>query len=256
MLSVLVLTLNEAKHITGCLESVRPFADEMLVFDSHSVDATCELATKAGAQVYQRDFDNYPGMRNAALDAAHGDWVFFLDADERVTLQVGNEIRTVIARSEAQPDGPVLFWIPRHNYIFGQLIRHTGWSPDYQPRVMKKSCVHFDPTRHVHELVLADGREAYLQERLIHYNYESVAQFRRKQRRYTRFEAQILFEQGTRPHRRGLVGQPLREFVRRFFSLEGYKDGGHGLLLSGLMAYYAFERQRMLVELWREKGQT
>ncbi len=252
MLSVAILTLNEARHITACLESVRPFADELLVFDSHSTDGTAELAEKAGAKVYQRAFDNYPCTRNAALDAAQGEWVFFLDADERVPAAVGAEIRAAIDRADAQPDGPVLFWIPRKNYIFGQWIRHTGWSPDYQPRVMKRSKARFDPTRHVHELVLADGREDYLHERLVHFNYESLGQFRRKQRRYTQFEAQILFEQGVRPRGRGLVGQPLREFARRFISLEGYKDGGHGLLLSALMAYYAFVRQRLLAEMWKQ----
>ncbi len=256
MLTVAVLTLNEAKHIKACLESARPYAEELIVFDSHSTDATCELAESVGAKVYQRPWDNWPNTRNAALDAAQGDWVFFLDADERVTQAVGNEIRTAMERADANPDGPVLFWIPRKNYIFGKWIRHTGWSPDYQPRVMKKTRARFDPTRHVHELVLAEGREEYLHELLVHFNYASLAQFRRKQRRYTQFEAQILFEQGTRPRWRGLVGQPAREFFRRFIALQGYKDGGHGLLLSGLMAYYAFVRQRMLGELWKQNSSS
>jgi glycosyltransferase involved in cell wall biosynthesis len=254
VLSVVVLTLNEARHITDCLKSVQAIADEFVVFDSHSVDATCQLAEEAGAKVVERDFDNFPGMRNAALEGVQGDWVFFLDADERVTPAIGNEIRDAIARSDSQPNGPVLFWIPRRNYIFGHLIQHTGWSPDYQPRVLKKGRARFDPTRQVHELVLAEGGEEFLRERLTHYNYESVSQFLRKQRRYTQFEARILFEQGIRPRWRGLVGQPLREFIRRLITLQGYKDGGYGILLSALMAYYAFVRQRMLAEMYQRRG--
>ncbi len=255
MLSVVVLTLNEAKHIKACLESARPYADELVVFDSYSQDATIQLAEGCGAIVYERPFDNYPCTRNAALDAARGDWVLFLDADERMTREVGEELRATMARADSEPDGPVLFWIPRKNFIFGKWIRHAGWSPDYQPRLMKKSRVRFDPDRHVHELVIPNGREENLRERLLHYNYESLAQFRKKQRRYTRFEAQILFDQGIHPRRRGLIGQPLREFARRLLTLEGYKDGAHGLVLSALMGYYSYVRQRILAEMWKEKEQ-
>ena len=251
MLSVVVLTLNEARHIAACLESVRALADELVVFDSHSEDATPILASQIGATVYQRRFDNYPCQRNAALDAARGDWVFFIDADERADEAVAAEIRAAIVQAGQHSDAPVLYWIPRKNYIWGKWIRHTGWSPDYQPRLMYKAKVHFDPTRVVHELALAEGGEGYLRAPLTHFNYETLAQFRARQLSYTRMEAQILFEQGIRPHRRGLIGQPVREFVRRFLTLEGYKDGGHGLALSVGMAYYVYVRQRMLAQMWR-----
>lgn len=252
MLSIVVLTLNEAKHVRACLESALPFADELVVFDSYSVDATCEIAREAGARVMQRAFDDYPSQRNAALEAAGGDWVFFLDADERATAGVGKEIRAVTGRADPDHTAPVLFWIPRKNYIFGKWIRHTGWSPDYQPRLLRRGNARFDPKRPVHELVIADGGEAFLREPLLHFNYDSLGQFLAKQAVYTRFEAQMLLAEGTRPKRRGLLGQPLREFGRRFVTLEGYKDGGHGLLLSALMAYYAFIRQRLLEEMWRQ----
>ncbi len=249
MLSVIVLTKNEAKHIAACLESVRGFSDELLVLDSHSEDATPELSRKAGAKVCERAFDNYPNQRNAALAAAKYDWVFFIDADERADEGVGKEIRASIARADSDPNGPVLFWIPRRNYIFGKWIRHAGWSPDYQPRVMRRDRVHFDPTRPVHELVIADGPEAYLENRLTHLNYETLTQFRKKQIAYTRFEAEKLYREGARPHWWGYIGQPLREFYRRYVSLQGYKDGGHGLLLCILMAYYALVRHRLLIDL-------
>lgn len=250
-LSVVVLTLNEAKHIGACLASVRSFADELVVFDSGSRDRTVQIAREAGARVETRPFDNYPRQRNAALDQANGGWVFFIDADERANEKVGAEIRAEIERAEQSPDGAVLFWIPRRNLIFGKWIQHTGWSPDHQPRVLRKGRAHFDPTRPVHELVITDGSQLYLREPLTHYNYESIGQFRSKQSRYTRFEAEQLYNTGVPANSRGLVGQPIREFMRRFVSLKGFRDGGHGLLLSCLMAYYAFQRQKLLGQMWR-----
>lgn len=251
MLSVVVLTFNEAKHIRDCLASVRAFADEMLVYDSGSTDSTAEISHQAGARVETRPFDNYAAQRNAALVAARGEWVFFIDADERADAGVGAEIRGEISRIENTNSNEVLFWIPRKNYIFGKWIQHTGWSPDYQPRVLRKARARFDPNRPVHELVLADGGELYLKQPLVHYNYETLAQFRAKQKRYTQFEAREMFEQNTHPRLRSYISMPAREFFRRFIFLQGYRDGLHGLALSSLMAYYAFWRQVWLAQMWR-----
>jgi hypothetical protein len=241
-LSVILLTHNEEKHIRACLLSVREFADELIVLDSHSTDRTVELARDAGARIEFRAFDNYPNQRNHAIDLARGEWIFFIDADERATPALGSEILSVIRGQSAV----VGFWVPRRNIIFGKEIRFTGWSPDYQPRVMKKGCARFDPAREVHELVLWTGKVGYLREPLIHYNYETLAQFRAKQEKYTRYEAQVWFKEGKRARWRGAIGQPLREFFRRYISLRGWRDGAHGLWLSLLMAYYAFVRWKML----------
>lgn len=252
MLSVIVLTLDEEKHVRECLDSVRSFADEMLVFDSGSTDRTVQIARSAGARVETRKFDNYAGQRNAALETARGDWIFFIDADERADSELGAEIRRDISKSQkADGEGTVLFWVPRKNYIFGKWIRHTGWSPDFQPRVLKKGHAQFDPARPVHELVIAHGGELYLQHPLVHYNYETLALFRKKQNAYTQFEAQMMFDAGVRSRRRSLISMPVREFVRRYIALEGFRDGWQGLALSGLMAYYAFWRQVRLGQLWR-----
>ncbi len=241
MLSVVLLTHNEQKHIRACLESVRDFADELLVLDDFSADDTPALARTLGARVEFRRLDNFPNQRNAAIELARGDWIFFIDADERATPALGAEIRGVIR------DSPFAgFWVPRRNIIFGKEIRHTGWSPDYQPRVLRRGCARFDPARAVHELVQWDGEVGYLREPLIHYNYETLAQFRAKQIVYTRYEAHVWRAEGKRARWRGAIGQPAREFFRRYISLQGWRDGAHGLLLSALMAYYAFVRWKML----------
>lgn len=250
----MVLTLDEADNIEGCLASVKSFADDLLVFDSYSRDATSDLAARAGARVIEHRFEDYPRQRNAAIDAATGEWILFLDADERASEEIGDEVRGKISQADSQGNDYVLYWIPRKNYIFDRWIRHTGWSPDYQPRLMRRGKVRFDVARPVHELAVANGSEGYLTAPLVHYNYKNLAEFRERQRAYTRFEARELFQQGIKPHRRGLIGQPLREFARRFITLEGYKDLQYGVLLSVLMAYYAYVRQTDLRDLWAHAG--
>lgn len=247
ILTAIILTYNEAKHIQDCIESVR-FADHILVFDSFSQDETVSLAQQAGADIIQRPFDHYAGQRNAALDsvAGHADWVLFVDADERVTPQLAEEIRRVIQTPEFAG------WrIPRHNYIFGRLTRGAGWFPDYQTRLLRVGAARYDPARQVHELVLLDGPEGTLENPLLHDNYDHVAQFHHKQQAYNAYDARILYEQGVRPKPQNYVLQPLRHFWWRFVTLKGYQDGWHGFYLSVLMAWYELRKYRLLRRLWR-----
>jgi len=241
LLAVVVLTKNEEANISDCLQSVR-WADKLYVLDCLSTDRTVELARQAGAEVQQRPFVNFADQRNAALEMFEAEWIFFVDADERGTPELGAEVRRVIREESA-----VGWWVPRRNYIWGRWIRHAGWYPDYQLRLLKRGLACYDPEREVHEVVILDGPEGYLQNPLIHYNYSTVRQFLRRQDFYADYEAGILVEQGIRPRPHNLVLQPLREFRRRYLTLQGYKDGGHGLLLSLLMAYYTF------VGYWRAR---
>ena len=259
--SCVVLTRDEEKHIVACLETLA-WADDLLVVDSGSTDATVDLARGAGARVEYRAWRNYPDQRNAALDLAACEWVFFVDADERATGQLAAEIRAVIAapgldasaaRADsalpsragvgeahpgALPSNIVGFWVPRHNIIFGKVIMHTGWYPDYQARLFRRGFGRFDPSRTVHELPIFDGAAGHLRHPLVHHNYDSVRQFLAKQFRYADYDAQRLYDQGLRPRLWAPLLQPIRQFRWRFFTLQGYLDGGHGLLLSILMAYY------------------
>jgi len=243
MLSAVVLTRNEEHNIEECLRSLT-WADHLLVVDSNSTDRTVELARGAGASVEHRAFVNYADQRNAALELAHSDWVFFVDADERATPELASEVRSAVDSSS------IVGWrVPRRNMIWGKWIQHAGWYPDYQLRLLKRGSARYDLARPVHEVVILDGQEGWLNNPLIHHNYETVGQFLRKQDAYATFEARILREKGIRPRPHSLVLQPLREFWRRYVSLQGYKDGGHGLALSCLMAYYthvAYRRARSL----------
>ncbi|MCX7669476.1 MAG: glycosyltransferase family 2 protein [Anaerolineae bacterium] len=231
-LAVVILTKNEARHIGECLATLG-FADAVVLSDSYSDDGTVEIARAAGATIFQRPFDNFAGQRNAALEAVEAEWVFFVDADERITPELAAEVRQVIG---ARPE--VGWWVPRHNFIAGHPVRHGGFYPDYQLRLLRRDRARYDPDRPVHEVVLLDGPAGYLQNPMIHYNYASWAQFHAKQRRYARMEGRILRERGVRPWPHKFVRQPLREFWRRYVTLEGYKDGWVGLKLAVLLGFY------------------
>ena len=242
-LTAIILTKNEARHVAECVASLR-WADRVLVFDSLSDDGTAELARAAGAEVAQRPFDNYAAQRNAALDAVSTDWVFFVDADERGTPALAEEVRRVIA--ERPENG---WYVPRHNVIFGRLTLGAGWYPDYQFRLLRHGRARY--VRPVHELGEVDGAVGYLSNPLIHYNYRDAAHFHAKQRIYVEHDAGILRDAGARPKPRNYVLQPLRQFWWRFVTLKGYGDGLHGLRLSLYMAYYEWRKYRRLGQLWR-----
>ncbi|MFQ6015488.1 MAG: glycosyltransferase family 2 protein [Anaerolineae bacterium] len=259
-LSVIVLTKDEEGNIQDCLATVS-WADEVIVLDSYSEDRTVELAQMMGARIHQRPFRDWGDQRNAALGLATGDWVLFVDADERVTPELAEEIKQLLredvlgGKAGDSAPKPVGYWIPRKNLIFGRWMRHTGWYPDYQLRLMRRGCARYDPARPVHELVILDGAEGCLENHLIHYNYRNLRQFFERQSRYTDFAAQALFRQGVQVKWRNFILQPLREFWRRYWTWSGYRDGWLGFLLSVLMAYYELVMYLRLRWLWAEKDQ-
>jgi (heptosyl)LPS beta-1,4-glucosyltransferase len=238
-ISVVVLTKNEEENIADCLDTAQ-WADELLVLDSGSDDGTVEIAQSKGARVQERHFDNYALQRNAALGMTSGEWVFFVDADERVTPELAQEVRRAVGQADFHG-----WWVPRKNFIFGAWIRHGGWYPDFQLRLLRRGKARYDERREVHELVELDGEAGYLRSHLIHYNYSTVLEFRRKQDSYTDFEARMLLESGQRAKPWNFLLQPLRQFWWRYVTLQGHKDGWRGLLLCALMAYYE------LVRYWR-----
>jgi (heptosyl)LPS beta-1,4-glucosyltransferase len=238
-LSYAVLTLNEAAEIGACIRSLGP-AEELVLLDGGSTDGTLDEASAAAhgmpfsLRIEQHPFRDFADQRNVALDLLHTDWVFFVDADERSSPAQTAEV----AARTAPPDAPAGFWVPRANIIFGHRMQHTGWSPDYQLRLFQVGRGRYDPARPVHELVQLDGRVEHLETRLVHYNYRRLSQFFRKQRRYARQEAQQRRLAGERARPRALLSLPAHEFWWRYVTLSGWRDGGHGLLLSLLMGWY------------------
>jgi glycosyltransferase involved in cell wall biosynthesis len=248
-LAAVVLTRNEQHHIGDCLDSL-VWADECIVFDDFSTDRTAEIAQARGAQVVRHAFQDFAAQRNAALAATQAEWVLFVDADERATPALAEEVRRVSRYEGARARAG--WWVPRHNYMLGHRMRGGGWYPDHQLRLLYRGRANYDPNRPVHEIVILDGEAGYLENELIHYNYDTVAQFQRKMNSYTDFEARILHEQRVRVRPWTYVTMPLREFWRRFVTLGGYRDHVFGLLFCGLMAWYTLVTYKRLHRLRAE----
>ncbi len=242
MLTAIILTYNEEANIVDCIESLR-WTDRVVVVDCYSEDKTVEIAQAAGAELKSVAFENFAQQRNAALDLIESDWVFFVDADERGSDVLGEEIRLRLSKQKE-----VAWYVPRHNYIFGKLTLGAGWFPDYQLRLFRRGFVQYE--RPVHEVAVVDGAIGYLSHPLIHHNYLNPDHFHEKQRFYTEYDASVLKEQGIHPKPYTYLTQPLRQFWWRFVVLRGYRDGFHGLRLSLYLCYYEWLKYRKLNRMW------
>jgi glycosyltransferase involved in cell wall biosynthesis len=258
MLSVAIIAKDEQRHIGAALESVASLADEVIVLlDSRTSDRTAAISREQGAQVIIEPWRGFAAQRNRALDLCAGVWVLFLDADERVTAELRDEIcervngwgGEGVNRARCQGDSPlrpftssplqaVGYWIPRHNQFFGTTLRGGGWYPDHQLRLLLRTHARYDETQLVHEFAQLDGPAGYLTQHLLHLNIEHMDELWRKQTGYAIQEAQALYHAGRRARRRNFIGGPLREFVRRYVTLGGYRDGATGLLLCAALAYF------------------
>ena len=143
------------------------------------------------------------------------------------------------------------YWIPRHNYFFGRALRGGGWYPDHQLRLLRRDHARYDEGRLVHEFAVLDGPAGYLEGHILHLNIERLSELWRKQTSYALQEAQTLYREGRRARWRNFVGAPAREFVRRFITLHGYRDGALGLFLCGVLAYFELVKYAHLKGLAR-----
>lgn len=256
-LSVAIPAKNEERYIGQCIDSVAGLADEVVIaLDPHSGDRTGELALQRGARIERVDFVSFAQLRNDTLDLCRQPWVFFLDADEEATPELRREIAAATTQEPA-PDDPeaiVGYWVPRFNYFFGRRVNHAGWYPDRQLRLLWRERARYPEEQRVHEVVQLQGKAGTLQEHFLHYNIDTLREFRRKQRRYARLEAEMFLEQGQRARPRSLLSQPLKEFYRRYVTLSGWRDGALGLFLCAAMGYYRMYTVWHLLKL--QKGKT
>ena len=231
-LSVVILTKNEAGRIRDCIQSVR-WADEVLVVDDESTDETVAIATSLGARVLHRRMDIEGRHRNWAHAQAKHEWVLSLDADERVTPELAEEIVNLIRNGSPFET----YAIPRRNYVGAHWVRYGGWYPSAQLKLFKESVFRWEETT-VHPRAFSDRPCGTLQHDLIHYSYRDLSDFIGKMNRQTTLEAQ----KWVADERRMSFGKALWRAVDRFFRAYlgkgGYKEGLLGFLLAGLGGWY------------------
>jgi glycosyltransferase involved in cell wall biosynthesis len=226
-LSVIIITKNEASNIQACLDSVS-FANEWIVVDSGSTDATVAVARAAGATVIEtEDWPGFGPQKARALAAATGDWVLSLDADERITPELAREIEQTI-----QEQGTVeAYEISRSSWYCGRFIRHSGWTPDYVTRLFKRNSAKFSNDV-VHERLIVNGRTRKLKASMLHYSFRDFSQVLRKIDNYSTLSAQQAHAKGKRAGVGKAVLHGLWAFIRTYFLKLGFLDGPHGLALA------------------------
>lgn len=240
-LSVVVITRNEEERLADCLESVE-WADEIVVVDDESTDATRGVARRFTDRVLVRPLDRFGRQKQYAIEQAAGDWILVLDADERVTDELAAEIRDAVARDDPDVDG---YFVRRLTWFFGAPIRHAGWFRCNHLRLFRRGRAEF-LDRRVHEYpVLEDpDRVGRLDGHLEHHTYDDWSDYLAKLDRYTRLAALDRHEAGRRirggPGLFPFLLQPAGVFLKKYVLRAGFLDGVRGLLVSALSAWSAF----------------
>lgn len=224
-LSVTIITLNEEDDIRDCLESVA-WADEIVVVDAHSDDLTVEICREYTHRIFRRHWQGFASQKQFALEQARYPWVLSVDADERVTPELGDEIRALLA-SEPQHDG---YLVPRRSYFLGKWLRHGGWYPGYQLRLFRRERTRLSERR-VHEGFLVDGTVGKLSGDLIHLTHPTLEESLAKLNAYSTLEA-LDRSTGRRVRWYDFATHAISGFFTRFVARRGFLDGMHGFSMA------------------------
>jgi glycosyltransferase involved in cell wall biosynthesis len=245
-ISVIIITKNEARNIRECLRSVA-WADEIVVVDAESTDATRDICSEFTTRVVVRPWSGFADQKRFALEQASQLWVLSVDADERVPETLTDEIKKAVHSNEF--DG---FKIPRLSTFLGKPIYHGGWYPGYQLRLFRRERCRLSQPR-VHEGFIVDGKVGLLKNHLLHYTHATVQESFDRMNRYSSLEALDRLERqpGKRVRWWDLLAHPCGEFFRKAVAKQGWRDGMHGLIMALVsaavkLALYAkwWERQK------------
>jgi glycosyltransferase involved in cell wall biosynthesis len=224
-LSAIVIAKNEARNIADCLDTLS-FCDERIVVDGGSTDFTARIATDRGAQVVAHDWQGFGPQKNFALSLAQGEWVLSIDADERVSGALANEIRRAIEAKDA--DG---YELQRQSSFCGRAMRHSGWFPDHVLRLFRRGRAHFSDDL-VHERVICDGPVRRLTEPLIHHPVLVLEDALARMDSYSTAGAEMVVASGRRVTFVTGIGRGLWAFIRTYIVRAGFLDGREGFLLA------------------------
>jgi len=242
MLSVVVITKNEAQHIARCLQSI-DFADEIIVLDSGSDDRTVAISRQYTDLVFETDWPGFGRQKQRALNKAKGEWVLSLDADEYITPELQKEILTAIESSAYAG-----FNIPRLSSYCGRYLRHGGWWPDYVLRLFRRNRGQFSDDI-VHESVIVNGPTGQLQNPIMHDAYINLEEVLRKVDSYSTLGAEKLYNAGIRSSLSKTLSKSLWTFVRTYLLKSAFLDGRQGLMMAISNAEGSYYKYAKLLQL-------
>ncbi len=245
-ISATIITFNEESNIRAACESVA-WADEVVVVDSNSTDRTREVAESCGARVITNTWPGFGAQKQFAVDQAQHEWIFSLDADERVS----DELKQSIHSLQSEKDLADGYEVARRTYYQQRWIRGGGWYPDRQLRLFRKSKGRWKQ-RHIHESVQMDpgARVERLKGDLLHYTMQDAAHHHRMiGERYAPLAALQMFEEGRRTSVLGVASAGPAAFIRSLILKGGYRDGFAGFTIASFAAHHAFLKHLMLWEL-------
>lgn len=246
-LSAIVITKNEAKNIAECLKSLS-FVDNIVVVDSESVDGTVNIAKQFTDKVFVTEWKGYSETKQYALERVSGEWVLWVDADERVTPELASEIRKLVKKNLSFSG----YRIPRKAYFLGKWIRHGGWYPGYVVRLFRRECGRFNSAS-VHEGLIVEGNIGTLKESLLHYTDDSIHHYFQKFNTYTSLAAKDLNKRNRGVSLSDLFFRPAHMFVKMYILKWGFLDGMEGFILSVFSACYVFAKYAKLWELKQKR---
>ncbi|HWN99744.1 MAG TPA: glycosyltransferase family 2 protein [Blastocatellia bacterium] len=242
-----IITFNEEHNITEALESLA-WADEIIVVDSESSDETVHIARRFTDRVFVSEWQGYSAQKNFAAQKASCDWIFSLDADERVSPELAAEIAQLKQAPDPQAAG---FEMPRLTFYLGRWIKHSGWYPDRKLRLYDRRRGRWRGD-YVHETLEVDGRVERLSGHILHFTVRSAAEHHARLDRYTTLAADQAYVKGKRASIASLVLAPAGAFVRSYFLKLGFLDGAQGFIIARFAAHYSFLKHLKLWEMNRD----
>ncbi|MGL6070464.1 glycosyltransferase family 2 protein [Craterilacuibacter sp.] len=248
-IGVAIITKNAEAHLHQCLAAVRPWVQDIVVVDSGSTDATLAIARLAGAKIIETaDWPGFGMQKNRALALLETDWILSLDADEVVSPELAEAIRTAVVLASEN-----VFSLSRLSSFCGRWMQHSGWRPDHVQRLFRRGEARFSDDL-VHERLLFSGASPVLAGELLHYSFDNLDQVVDKMNRYSAAGAQQRYQRGKRSGgMASVIAKTLWSFIRTYVLRRGFLDGREGFILAVANAEGTFYRQLKLMYL-AEKG--
>jgi len=250
-ISACVITFNEEKNLSRCLDSLEGLVDEVVVVDSESSDGTRKLAEEAGARVVVQPWLGFVGQRNFALEQCRFDWIFSIDADEEVSAELRATLLDLKPRLGVPSEGETFaFALPRRVWYLNRWIWHGVWYPDYVIRLFYKPACRFGGGD-VHETLIHPGKAERVTGDLLHFTYADRADHLARVQKYSMLWARSKFAQGKRSGALSCVSRPLFRFLWAYFVRAGFLDGWRGLQIAVICSYEVWLKYRFLRVLSR-----